>query len=328
MSGGSVVPIEEIGNVRPPAFVRLPDLATVFQRRAERLEALASGHILEGWLRFVAALSRAQHAALRRLPSGTLPGPEELAAAREAQRPALESEHWRDDPTWSAALDAVLAEMAAVEKPAAAEAARRHLAGLDAEARAALVARYLSYELGKDERGAAPYVAAALQLYWTRMAALLDADAVGLRDDKSACPVCGGAPVASVVSGAQGDSRPLRYVCCGLCQSQWNEVRIKCTACGSTQGIAYHHVDQGGEAAAEAAPAAGGEKPDRSAEGPTVRAETCDGCKTYLKILYRERDVAADPIADDLATLELDILTSEAGYHRVAPNPFLILGED
>ncbi|MBL8836936.1 MAG: formate dehydrogenase accessory protein FdhE [Alphaproteobacteria bacterium] len=325
MSGGSVVPIEEIGNIRPPPFVRLPDLVTVFVRRAERLEKLAPGHVLEGWLRFMAALSRAQHEALRRLPPGSMPGPDEIAAAREAQRPALESEHWQGDATWPAALDEILRIMAAVNKPAAAEAARASLAALDTEERAALVSRYLSFELGAGERGAAPYVAAALQLYWTRMAALLDPAAVGLRDDKTACPICGGPPVASVVSGAEGDSRSLRYLCCGLCQTQWNEVRIKCTACGSTKGIAYHHVDQGGTATDEPPARDTGERAKNG--GPTVRAETCDECKTYLKILYREKDVGADPVADDLATLELDILASEAGYHRTAPNPFLILGE-
>jgi FdhE protein len=119
--------------------------------------------------------------------------------------------------------------------------------------------------------------------------------------------VCGSPPVASVVSGSGADARPLRYVCCGLCQSQWNEVRIKCTSCGSTKGISYSHIEGASD---------------------TVKAETCDECRSYLKILYREKDVTADPIADDLATLQLDILVSEAGYHRVAPNPFLILGED
>lgn len=307
MTGSGVVPIEEIGNVRPPPFVRLPALMAIFTRRAERLDKLAPGHVLEGWLRFMADVSRAQATALPALPPGRLPGPDDLAAARDAGRPALESVHWRDDPTWNAALDAVLAAMARVAKPELAERARADLAAHDAGARAGQVERLLALDLAPAERAFAPYLAAALQLYWTRMAAVLAPEDVGRPERAPLCPVCGSPPVASVVSGSGADARPLRYVCCGLCQSQWNEVRIKCIACSSTKGIAYSHIEGAGD---------------------TVKAETCDECKTYLKILYREKDVTADPIADDLASLQLDIMVSEAGYHRVAPNPFLILGED
>src|SRR5262249_38983000 len=70
MTGSGVVPIEEIGNVQPPPFVRPPDLMTIFARRAERLDKLAPGHVLEGWLRFLADISRAQEAALPELPPG------------------------------------------------------------------------------------------------------------------------------------------------------------------------------------------------------------------------------------------------------------------
>ena len=51
-----------------------------------------------------------------------------------------------------------------------------------------------------------------------------------------------------------------------------------------------------------------------------VRAETCDACKSYLKILYREKSPEADPVADDLATLALNLLVDEAGYDRMSPN--------
>jgi len=56
-----------------------------------------------------------------------------------------------------------------------------------------------------------------------------------------------------------------------------------------------------------------------------VRAETCEACKSYLKIVYSEKD-AVDPVADDLATLALDILVDEAGYSRSGPNLLLAPG--
>jgi FdhE protein len=48
-------------------------------------------------------------------------------------------------------------------------------------------------------------------------------------------------------------------------------------------------------------------------------------CKSYLKIVYAEK-AAVDPVADDLATLALDILVDEAGYSRSGPNLLLVPG--
>ncbi len=32
-----------------------------------------------------------------------------------------------------------------------------------------------------------------------------------------------------------------------------------------------------------------------------IRAQSCDRCHTYRKILYQEKDVDVEPVADDLA---------------------------
>jgi len=58
----------------------------------------------------------------------------------------------------------------------------------------------------------------------------------------------------------------------------------------------------------------------------SVRAETCDDCNYYLKIIYREKSPQADPVADDLATLTLDLLVEESGYHRMSPNLLFVYG--
>ena len=57
-----------------------------------------------------------------------------------------------------------------------------------------------------------------------------------------------------------------------------------------------------------------------------VKAETCDACGSYAKMLYQSKDMRADPYADDLATLALDIMVAEAGWARHAPNPLLLAG--
>jgi FdhE protein len=57
-----------------------------------------------------------------------------------------------------------------------------------------------------------------------------------------------------------------------------------------------------------------------------VKAETCRSCRTYAKLLYEAKDTQVDPVADDLASLALDVLVGEAGWSRHAPNPLLLMG--
>jgi FdhE protein len=93
-----------------------------------------------------------------------------------------------------------------------------------------------------------------------------------------------------------------RYLHCALCATEWHMVRIKCSHCLSTEGIAYHVI-------------AG--HPD------AVRAESCDSCHSYRKILYQEKDPQVDAVADDLASLALDLLMADAGFQRASANPLL-----
>jgi FdhE protein len=79
-------------------------------------------------------------------------------------------------------------------------------------------------------------------------------------------------------------------------------VRITCSQCLANEGITYHSIE-GGSAA--------------------VRAESCGQCHTYRKILYQEKDPEVEPVADDLASLALDLLMTEEGLHRGSGNPLL-----
>jgi FdhE protein len=62
---------------------------------------------------------------------------------------------------------------------------------------------------------------------------------------------------------------------------------------------------------------------DGSAVDAAVRAETCEQCRCYRKILYQEKDSQVEPVADDLASLNLDLLLGQSGYHRASGNPLL-----
>lgn len=80
-------------------------------------------------------------------------------------------------------------------------------------------------------------------------------------------------------------------------------IRSRCVLCGSTKSVKFQEVE---------------------GSGGTVKAETCDECRGYVKVLYRQKNEALDPIADDVATLGLDLLVRELGFRRGAVNPFLI----
>jgi FdhE protein len=311
MSASSQLSKIPVRSSSEPPTVIAPDALTLFSRRAARFEQLAEGHALGDWLRFLAALSRAQQEALRDFPQVPLPDRQAIAAARQHAMPPLPAQSWARDPAWREALAKLLdAVMPQAPEPArAAFAALRALPAADLES---LADRVLRTEFDAEHAVQMPLVGAALQVMWTAAAARLgEAGLLAPLDVPGVCPCCGFLPVASIVqSVGEGDARVanLRYLHCALCNTGWNLVRVKCAACDATEGIAYRLLE--GE---------GLRKPE------AVRAETCDSCKSYLKIVYAEVDTV-DPVADDLATLALDMLVDEAGYARAGPNLLLIPG--
>jgi len=101
-----------------------------------------------------------------------------------------------------------------------------------------------------------------------------------------------------------GDDR-LRYLTCSLCAAEWHLTRVMCATCRATDGISYFSIEG---------------DPD------TAKAEACERCRTYLKLFYLERAPRAEALADDVATLSLDLLLSEEGYSRGGVNLFLLPG--
>lgn len=292
----------DIGKAASAAFLRLPDVPILFTRRAARFAALAKGHPMGGFLQFMASLSEAQADAVRALKPGGLPDAAEIEEAKQAAMPPLGGDGLLDGPQWRDVLQAILIWAAVGGAPPA---TRQVIAELQAEAPEILDGRaraVLSGDVPDLSRGAAVFVAAALQVRWAVAASLLSADGFQQIDDGKRCPVCAQAPLVSVI-GPAAEGQSTRYLHCRLCASAWNYVRIKCAACGSTEGIAYHAIE--------------------GSDG-TVRAETCDKCHGYVKILSTEKEQTLDPVADDLASTGLDLMVADAGWERPAPNPFLL----
>jgi FdhE protein len=292
----------DIGKAASAAFLRLPEVPSLFRRRAARFAVIADGHPMEDFLRFMGRLAEAQGEAVRALKPGGLPDAKEIETAKAEVMPPLGGDQLLDGPYWRDVLQAILKTVAAGEIPAE---TRRIIAELGAEPAAILDGRaraVLSGDVPEASRGAAVFIAAALQVRWAGAASMLAPEGFQAIDDGKRCPVCASAPLVSVI-GPAAEGQSTRYLHCRLCSSSWNYVRIKCAACGSTAGIAYHGVE-------------GTEQ--------TVRAETCDTCHGYVKILSTEKDPTLDPMADDIASTGLDLMVAEAGWERPSPNPFLL----
>jgi FdhE protein len=296
--------IEAFGQRAIPR-IRLPDRAALFSKRAQRLRELsetdAIGHSIGDYLHLMAALADVQQAALASFATPR-PEPAHLAQARTHRMPFIRAAGWLRDSRWAHLLERLCESVAALSGfPASVRdvcGRLRHSSPeqIDAQADALLAARTSGIDLA-----AAPFLMAALQVYWVDLASQFTSEDVLELDVPGICPMCGTLPVASVVRADPG-SQGYRYLHCALCATEWHMVRVTCSHCQTTKGIAYHSIEGGSEA---------------------IRAESCDDCRTYLKILYQEKDSGVEPVADDLASLALDILLSEAGYHRGSCNPLL-----
>jgi formate dehydrogenase accessory protein FdhE len=393
-----------LGGVKAPEALILPDPATRFARTAVRLQALSAGHPMQEWLRFMALLAQAQHAAA--ITMQPLAGPNQIAVdqAVDARVPPLAADRHRRDAAWRDGLAMLLDNLAPGEiagpelargeitgpKPASGEidgrepapgnirgrerslgepASQKHptrplgsrdpgpktpvdrerAAGvlgsrefgarepghrettvgildsgtpgtgkIPAPARTAiaelrdrgaaavevLADRFLNGDVDDQDAGAALFVASALQVYFSSLAAGLPAPSLRLLPQRGLCPSCGSTPVSGVVT-ASGQAGGVRYLHCSLCATAWNHVRAACITCGDASALALRGIED---------------------DDGAVKAEVCSSCHTYSKMLYQARDMKVDPFADDLATLGLDFLVAQAGWSRHAPNPLLLIG--
>lgn len=299
-----IVPRDEIarGTGDPPR-IRLPARASVFSDRASRLRVLASRAGAGGaFLAFCATIADAQQRALDGHAPVVPPSDDRLELARTHRLPPLGTDGERD-PAWRAVLASIVANVTP-----AAPAAMRDALGRLAEASPARLEEAASELLDGNLPGIdpaeAPILAAALQVHWVKRASDLGVGAFVELDVPNVCPVCGSPAVASVLR-VDVPAPGTRYLHCALCAAEWYLPRGQCTFCEEREHVAYLHPEGTSEA---------------------VKAEACDDCKTYLKIVSAEKDPLVDPVADDLATIALDVALDEVGYERGGPNLMIVAG--
>ena len=117
--------------------------------------------------------------------------------------------------------------------------------------------------------------------------------------EKPECYVCGSAASLGEMQG-NGQSRHLR---CGQCAADWPVPRMKCIYCGNENpaSLAILYPD--------------GRRDE-------ARAEVCEACRGYLKVVARFSPCSPEELAiADLSTLFLDDYAQQQGYLRPPVRP-------
>lgn len=267
---------------------------TLFESRAARFRHLAKSHSLAPWLTLLGTLCDLQQEQADALTRTS------LAASK-------------DFPLLASHTSSLMASAKSVYRAMAASAAQRF--GLS-EAQAALLQTPLS-DAALDERLQAILLhardmtpiedwditallaAAAAQTVWHHAVRQLGLPAETEPPvTPEACPCCGSLPVGSIIMAGDGKAG-VRYLECSLCATRWHAVRAHCSLCDSDKAIDYLGLE---------------------GNNKVVQAETCGDCHGYQKVFLQTGDIRVDPVADDLATLALDVLVGERDYARGVPN--------
>lgn len=298
--------IEALDRTRMPRL-RMPEPDSLFTERAARLRQQAEGgHPIADYLRFAARLVDAQRDAARHVAERAAQEvlDADLIARSQAHSMPLLPAAQHIPAAWQAALTLILQLLhGAVETPPLLRAEIERLQQLTPDALDALAQQALGGTLTGQDVVLGPLVMAALQVVFTLRASRIAESDVPYVDPATVCPVCASQPVAGVLR-IGGAVSGLRFMHCSTCATEWHTVRVKCSHCASTEGVRYQGLE-GGDGA--------------------VVAETCGACGTYRKLANQEKDPLAEPLADDLASLMLDLLMGETEFVRASVNPLLVL---
>lgn len=302
-----IVPVEQLAERQAASLditpLLLPQPAMLYRQRAARLQQLAAGHVMADYLQLASRIAQAQHQLVHSQPV-QLPAREDyFRQCAEHGLPPLGAMAWQRDGQWQQILQALCQQLRSDANPALQQVLAQ-LTTATAEQHERAAQALLSGDLAAVDSAQAPFIWAALSVYFSQLASQLQVAAVAEPGDaRHLCPVCASAPVASIVH--QGNEAGLRYLHCSLCESEWHMVRAKCSNCEATRDIGYWSLQEAHDA---------------------VRGESCGDCGSYLKILSLDKDQQAEAVADDLASLALDAALEEQGFARSGLNPLLFPG--
>lgn len=300
MSSSSAPADARIGEL---ATLRPPPGAPLFRRRAHRLASLAPGHAAGDYLAFLGELCALQAEIGESLRLSPKPGPLRSHRPLDIRAPPPSE--------WGEALQRLLRGLQGRSMPVPAREAVRALAEASSARQDQLAGRVLRGELSSADLAQAPFAGAALQVVYAcaPMPRLADLP----RPEGAGCPVCGSPPVAGVV----GEDRR-RFLCCCLCGAEWHLTRLHCAVCRQQEHVGYVALNE-----SESGSGSGGGSGTGSGVSGPAKAETCEKCGVYTKLLYVEKAPQLEVGADDLATLVLDELLAKEGFGRNGRNLLL-----
>jgi FdhE protein len=123
----------------------------------------------------------------------------------------------------------------------------------------------------------------------------------GARWQRGYCPVCGGWPLLGELRGVE----LAQYLRCSACGSGWRAHRLGCPYCGNEDYRSLQMLNIEGE--------------------QRFRVSVCERCTGYLKVGNAFDPPPAEFLAlDDVASMALDVVAIERGYHRPVGSGFLI----
>jgi len=302
----SAIKIIEPGEIQGLPDKDMPQLVVpsskhVFADRASRLEYLAKDGELKGWLEFCAMLAKAQSEVIDKVSVASVDD-SLITESLKNHIPPLSISTWKVNEEWSTVYQKFIEQLAKNKLPQKATDSIAAFAKLLPEDQAKQVLAFLNADEASVRPEYAPFIGAALQLIWTKRAEQLVAYTEFYKGESSLCPVCGSHPIASVVR--TGDRDANRFMACSLCASEWYGPRARCTNCETPIEVSIL-----------------GESQEDSVQG-----ECCDECHGYLKLMLQSKDPMMEVMADDLATIGLDIALSNEGFQRTGRNMYFLSG--
>ena len=113
------------------------------------------------------------------------------------------------------------------------------------------------------------------------------------------CFVCGAPPQVSTLQDLP-DALGARTLTCSMCATEWRFPRLTCPNCGESE--------------------AGSLRVHTAESVPHVRVDACGSCNGYLKSVDLRLDGTAVPLADEVATVALDVWAVREGLFKVHRN--------
>lgn len=204
--------------VIPPLL--FPRLKNLYNRRAARLRELAENNPLGDYLRFAALIAHAQEVVLYDHPL-EMDLTARIKEAAEQGKPPLDIHVLPRDGHWQKLLQSLIAELKP-EMSGPALAVIENLEKASAQELETMASALFSADFSAVSSDKAPFIWAALSLYWAQMASLIPGKArAEYGEARQFCPVCGSIPVSSMVHIGSSQGCATCTVTCAKPSGTW-----------------------------------------------------------------------------------------------------------